>query len=174
MIEINLSPTKKAGSITNVGGIDLSLINVKMLLIAFVILYVPEGFVESYYDEQNQAEVKTQQKLRAELRTVSDKVSSMRSIEKQVDALRGQEDKLARKLDVVKEIINKRQNPFEVLRYITDNVPPNLWLTRLELLEGEMIFIGYATDFNAIGTFLGNLKTLSFLTKIYHIQNLKT
>jgi hypothetical protein len=165
MIEINLSPTKKAASITNVGGIDLSLINVKMLVISILILYVPEGFIESYYEEQTQKEIQSQTKYRNELKIVSEKVKSMRSIEKQVDALRDQEEKLARKLDVVKEIINKRQNPFDVLKYVTENVPPNLWLTKLELDGGEMIFEGYATDFNAIGGFLANLKNSIFFQK---------
>ena len=165
MIEINLSPTKKAGSITNVGGIDLSLINVKMLVVSILILYIPEGFVESYYENMTAKELQAQTVLRTELQKVAGKVNSMRSIEKQVDALKNQEEKLARKLDVVKEIINKRQNPFDVLKYVTDNVPPNLWLTKLELQGGEMIFEGYATDFSAIGTFLGNLKNSIFFMK---------
>jgi len=165
MIEINLSPTKKAASLTNVGGIDLSLINVKMLVIAILILYVPEGFVESYFEEAQQKETAAQTKFRKELQKVSAKVQSMKEIEKQVDALNTQEDKLARKLDVVKQIINKRQNPFDVLRYVTENVPNNLWLTKLELTAGEMIFEGYATDFNAIGTFLANLKNSIFFNK---------
>lgn len=165
MIEINLSPTKKAGSITNVGGIDLSLINVKMMVISMLILYIPEGFVESYYEDMTAKEIQTQTVLRKELQGIASKVEGMRSIEKQVTALKDQEEKLARKLDVVKEIINKRQNPFEVLKYITDNVPPNLWLTKLELEGGELIFEGYATDFSAIGTLLGNLKNSIFFMK---------
>ncbi len=45
MIEINLSPTKKESSLTNIGGIDLSLINVKMLVFALAFLYIPEVFL---------------------------------------------------------------------------------------------------------------------------------
>ena len=39
----------------------------------------------------------------------------MDNVQKQVDALKEQEEKLALKLQTVKEIINKRQNPYEVL-----------------------------------------------------------
>lgn len=165
MIEINLSPSKKAASLTNVGGIDLSLINVKMLIIAFIILYVPENFVESFYVEQVEKENNIQRKLNSEYKKISSKVRSMREIEKQVDALRDQEEKLARKLDVVKEIINKRQNPFELLKYIMENVPDGLWLTKLSLDEGNLIFEGYALNFNAIGDFLTNLKNSIFFNK---------
>lgn len=165
MIKINLSPTKKGASITNVGGIDLSLINLKMLIVSLLILYIPENFVESYYVEEIEKENAIQTKLNSEYRAVSSKVRSMREIEKQVDALGDQEEKLARKLDVVKEIINKRQNPFELLKYITENVPEGLWLTKLELKEGQLLFEGYALNFNAIGDFLTNLKNSIFFNK---------
>ena len=165
MIEINLSPTKKGGSITNIGGIDLSLINIKMLIISLIILYVPENFVENYYVGEIEKETSVQAKLNNDYRSVATKVRSMREIEKQVDALRDQEEKLARKLDVVKEIINKRQNPFELLKYIAENVPEGLWLTKLELEDGELIFEGYALNFNAIGDFLTNLKNSIFFNK---------
>lgn len=173
MIEINLSPTKKTTSLTNVGGIDLSLINVKMIILSMIILYVPENFIESYYTEAIDKENAIQRKLNKDFKKIATKVRSMREIEKQVDALGDQEGKLARKLEVVKTIINKRQNPFELLKYITENVPDGLWLRQLTLENGNLIFQGYAMNFNAIGDFLSNLKNSIFFNKniVYSAAN---
>lgn len=165
MIEVNLSPSKKSGSITNVAGIDLSLINVKMLVISLVALYIPEMVLLNYYDSQTKKEQTVQSKLNEELKIVQEKVQSMNEIEKQVDALKSQEEKLAKKLEVVKEIINKRQNPFKFLKYIAENTPDKLWLTNLELDKGELKMVGYSKDFNDIGDFLANLKNSIFFNK---------
>lgn len=165
MIEINLSPNKKEASITNVGGIDLSLLNVKMLVLALILLYVPEGMLVSHYDDQIKAEQDQQTQLRNEHRKIVAKVRSMDNIKRQVDALMEQEQKLARKLEVVKEVINKRQNPYKVLKYIAENIPDGVWLTSLDLQEKELTMQGYSTNFKNIGQFLENLKNSIFFMK---------
>ena len=138
-----------------------------------IILYVPENFIESYYTEAIDKENAIQRKLNKDFKKIATKVRSMREIEKQVDALGDQEGKLARKLEVVKTIINKRQNPFELLKYITENIPDGLWLRQLTLENGNLIFQGYAMNFNAIGDFLSNLKNSIFFNKniVYSAAN---
>lgn len=165
MIEINLSPAKKDASITNVGGIDLSLINVKMLVLALVLLYVPDIFLQSYYDDEIGVEQKLQAELNAEYRKFRNKVASMENIKKQADALREQEEKLARKLEVVREVINKRQNPYKVFKYLAENIPENVWLVSLELNEKDLVMQGYSKNFKHIGEFLENLKNSIFFSK---------
>lgn len=165
MIEINLSPSKKAGSITNVAGIDLSLLNVKMLLVAFIILYVPDGFLLDYYDSQIVDNNKKQQVLNKELRTVSSKVRGMANIQKQVDALNEQEEKLAQKLNAVKDIINKRSNPFQLLQYITQNIPEDVWVTSVTINESSLLIKGHSKNWKSIGAFLENLKNSIFFSK---------
>lgn len=165
MIEINLSPSKKETSITNIGGIDLSLVNVKMMVIALILFYVPEGIVESFYDDQIKAEQDVQAELNREYRKIKGKVASLNNIKKQVDALKEQEEKLAMKLEVVKKVINKRQNPFKVLKYISDNIPEGMWLTELVLDERALMMRGYSKNFKNIGSFLENLQNSIFFGK---------
>lgn len=165
MIEINLSPTKKEASLTNIAGIDLSLINVKMLVVALLILYIPENFITSYFEGLTAEETKVQTKLRAELRKYKSQVKKMEGIKKQVDALIEQEGKLAKKLSVVKKVINKRQNPYKVLKYIADNIPEGVWLVSLELQDRELTMKGYSKNFKNIGAFLENLKNSIFFQK---------
>ncbi|MEX0798526.1 MAG: PilN domain-containing protein [Bacteriovoracaceae bacterium] len=165
MIEINLSPSRKEASLTNIGGIDLSLINVKMIVLALVILYVPEGFIESYYEEAMAKEQAKQVSLNKEYREIRGKVAAMGNIEKQVDALKDRETKLAKKLEVVKQIINKRQNPFKVFKYLSENIPEGVWLTSLELNDKDITMQGYSKNFKNIGNFLENLKNSIFFQK---------
>lgn len=165
MIEINLSPTKKEASLTNIAGIDLSLINVKMLVVALLILYIPESFIASYFEGVTAEETKVQIQLRTELRKYKSQVKKKETIKKQVDALIEQEEKLAKKLSVVKKVINKRQNPYKVLKYIADNIPEGVWLVSLELQDRELTMKGYSRNFKNIGAFLENLKNSIFFQK---------
>jgi len=165
MIEINLSPTKKAGSITNVGGIDLSHINVKMMLIALIIAFVPEGFLIDYFDRAVQVNRNEYNKLNGEFKKLSTKVRGMSSIQKQVDALNEQESKLAKKLLAVRKIINKRQNPFEIMKYIVQNIPEDVWIISTRLNDNNLIMRGYAKNWKSIGAFLESLKSSIFFAK---------
>lgn len=165
MIEINLSPTKSDFDVANFGGINFSLINVKMLIIALVVLYVPETFLSSHYDGLIKAEQNKQARLNAEYRKIKGRVAELESIEKQVNALKAQEKKLANKLEIVKEIINKRQNPYKVLKYIAENIPEGVWLVDLTMDENQIGLKGYAKNFKNIGQFLENLKNSIFFNK---------
>lgn len=165
MIEINLSPSKQSGSIANVGGIDLSLINVKMVFISLLILYIPEGFVEDYYNSEIAANSSTVQVLNKEFRQVSSKVKGMSNIQKQVDALNEQEQKLSQKLNAVKDIINKRSNPFELLKYLTQNIPEDVWVTYISIRDNNLKIKGHSTNYRSIGAFLANLKNSIFFSK---------
>lgn len=165
MIEINLSPKKKQTALTNVMGVDLSLLNVKMLAVALFVLYVPETLISSHYEDLTSKETSEQTELRREYREVSGKVRSMENIKRQVDALRAQEEKLARRLEAVKQVINKRQNPFGPLKYIAENIPQGLWLVSMELEDRQVSMRGYSKNFKNISRFLENLKDSIFFKK---------
>lgn len=165
MIEINLSPSRQSGSITQVAGIDLSHINVKMMLIAIIIWLFPGGYIEDYYNEKIQINNKISQKLNKENRQLGVKVRSMSNIQKQVDALAAQEKKLAKKLEAVKAIIAKRSNPFKVLDYISTNLPTDVWLTGIELTGKNLVIRGFSKDWKNLGTFLENLKNSIFFSQ---------
>lgn len=165
MIEINLSPTKRSGALNAIGGFDFSLINVKMWIIAVIVLYVPEMLLESHFESSISAEQAVQTSLNKKLREVTSKVAGMANIEKQVQALNEQEAKLAKKLEVVKEIIGRRRNPYPVLKYVAENIPESVWIVSMDLKENELVMKGYSKSFKSIGSFLENLKSSIFFDK---------
>lgn len=164
MIEINLSPKSKKASLNNIGGLDLSLLNVKMLLLAFIVLYIPEGYIADYFDTQIKSVESFQLNLRKKLRELQAEVRSMEIIEKQANALRDQEIILARKLKVAREVIGKRQNPYQVLQYIAENTPENIWFSYLSVQDRTLVIRGYSKDFSSISKFLESLKSSIFFS----------
>ncbi len=165
MIEINLSPSKKAGGVTNIGGVDLSLINVKMMVIALIFMFVPEMVLQDMWESEKSELNIAYMKLNKEYKSYGKKVRSLGNIEKQVEALRDQEQKLAKKLLTVKEIINKRQNPFKVLHYLANNIPEEVWVIELNLDDKDLEIIGYSRSWKSIGGFLENLKNSIFFAR---------
>lgn len=166
MIELNLSPSKKSGGITDIGGIDLSLINVKMMLLALAIWFVPEPILVGMWDDEVKSYKSQFTKLNNEYKKLQRNVRKMQNVQKQVDALKEQEQKLARKLDTVKKIINKRQNPYLILKYVADNIPPEIWLQSIKLVDKDLLIKGYAKDYKNIGTFINALKNSIFFQTV--------
>lgn len=166
MIEINLSLSKKEQGFGKVGGFDFTKINVKGMIIAIIILYVPEIFLLNYYEEKNAELNSKATELKNKQRSLSNKVKSFDNIQKQITALKEQEAKLEQRLTVVKEIISKRQNPFIVFKYIAENTPTDLWIKELSLNEKlELVIRGESLSWKSIGLFLDNLKNGIFFSK---------
>lgn len=166
MIEINLSIENKEQSLTKIGGFDLSKINVKWMLIAILILYIPEMILMGHFESETETINTELTALRTEDRQLKNRVKGLENIEKQINALKEQEARLAEKLAVVKEIINKKQNPFNVLKYIADNTPKDIWITELNITESLDITIkGQSRTWKSIGIFLDNLKNSIFFSK---------
>jgi Tfp pilus assembly protein PilN len=165
MIEINLSTLKKPLDLANVGGFDLSKLNVKMVVIAIFLLYVPDFFVvgnleQSKLDAEQELQTLTEQKNK-----LTKRVNALKEFDKQVQQLKRREQQLTEKLEVVKSILTKKRNPWNILVYIAKNIPPEIWLTSIEFNEEELIFRGLSLDYANQGVFLENLKKSIFFDK---------
>ena len=66
------------------------------------------------------------------------------------------------KITVIKKIIDKRRNPFNVLKYISENTPDDVWLTELELDNEKIKLLGYSTSWKSIADFIENIKSSIF------------
>lgn len=165
MIEVNLLSGKRDKSSSVLGGLDLNLINIKMLIFALLFLYIPEGFIVDYFDNEIKTIQDTNNILRKDFSDLNKKVKALKEIEDQVTVLKEQEDKLNRKLEVVKQIINQRQNPFNVLYYLAQNTPEDLWLTELNLENNNLVVSGFSKNWKSIGKFLENLRNSIFFDK---------
>lgn len=165
MININLSTAKKPVDLSNFGGVDLSKLKVKYVVLAIVLSYVPDFLVYPQWDEKLQQEQAKLEALNSEKSKLAVEVEALKDFDKQIEALNKQEEKLKAKLEVVKAILNKRQNPWEVLVYVAQNIPTELWLTSLQYEGKKLVFKGLSIDYTPQGIFLENIKKSIFFDK---------
>lgn len=165
MIEINLSTLKKPLDLSNVGGMDLSKINVKMVVLSIALSYVPDFFLVSNWEDAVVEEEQKIEALRAEQKKIEHEVEALGVFDKQIDALKRQEEKLKEKLSVVQGILNKKQNPWSIMVYIARNIPPEVWLSEMSVQGGKITLKGASLDYIPQGVFLENLKKSVFFDK---------
>lgn len=162
MIEINLTPGEKQKDFTKIAGMNLSLINVKLLVPFFLLVYLVEPVIDAFYvDEIASIEAKTIAG-KKKLREMTAELRGYDVVKKQVKELNIQEKNLATKIKIVKEIVEKRQNPFKVLKYIADNTPKDVWIVELEIDDRDLKLVGYSKSWKSIGFFIDNLRNSIF------------
>ncbi len=162
MIEINLSPSQKNIDITKVGGIDLSLINIKYLIPFFLAVYLVEPAIDMVYEEETvkaEAQIIVSRKKNNQLRT---ELRSYDEVKRQVKELNAKEIQLKEKISVVKSIVDKRQNPFLLLKNLAENTPEDIWLLELEIDDRSFRMVGYSKSWKSIGLFIENIKSLVY------------
>jgi Tfp pilus assembly protein PilN len=165
MIRTNLYVGKKPFNIADVGGFDLSSINIKMLVIVILVSYVPEFLIYDGFKNDLITKTKQNKKLNLQQKDLVKQTRELKNIELQIEALTEQEARLASKLKVVKQIIKIRNNPMNILLYIAKNIPGEIWLTKIEMKDKQMIIDGQSTSYKSIGVFIENLRNSVFFNK---------
>ena len=164
MIEINLIPGERAGGESKVLGINFSLINVKMVLFAVIFLYAIEPVISMLYEDE--IKLKEEQRVVSlkKTRALLTELAGYDDVKKQVEKLENQQKILKEKITVVRKIVDKRQNPFAVLKYIADNTPESVWLVSFKLSGRSLTLKGYSQSWKSIGKFIENLKDSIFFS----------
>lgn len=165
MIKVNLSTLKKPMDLANVGGMDLSKLNVKMVVIAIILLYVPDFFVVDGLRESKETRERELDELMQRKSSLEKEVSELKNFDKQIEQLKRREEELASKLEVVKSIITTKKNPWNIMVYVAKNIPPEIWLTEIKYEGDKLSFKGLSTDYLNQGVFLENLKKSIFFDK---------
>jgi hypothetical protein len=162
MIEINLSTQGKNKDLTKIGGINLSLLNIKYIVIGLIMIYTIEPVIDIFYgaDIKNM-EIQTKE-IKKKQRKLSVELRKYDSVKQQVKDLDEQQTKLKAKINIVKKIVDIRKNPFNVLKYIAENTPSNVWLKEIEISDNKLKLVGYSVSWKSIGDFINNLKTSIF------------
>ena len=163
MIKINLTAAQKQVDISNLAGFDFTKLKIKAVIIACVIIYLPDVMLlpmwEEEYNNRNQ-ELAT---LQGQSSSLKRKVSQSGVLEKQIRELKAQEENLGKKLTAVKQAISQKRNPANLLLYISKNMPEDLWIKELNI-EGETMLVkGEALSYTSVGNFVNNLRSSVFI-----------
>lgn len=162
MIKINLSTSKRRDGMS-FGGFDFTKIKVKAVLLAIVLIYIPDFVLvpmwESELEEKNQSLSTTE----TQLNSLKRKITQSQNFEKQIADLKAQEENLGQKLEAVKQAISEKKNPAPLLLYIAKNIPTDLWINELVLVNEEMTIKGEALYYTSIGNFVNNMRSSIFI-----------
>jgi len=175
LIETNLLAQKKSFQSATVMGIDLAKINVKMLVLALIILYVPESFLADYFTEQK-AEVQAQiDSLTLEIKKISDELEGTDNLRGKLDAFNRKVQELQKKSEQVDKIVKERTNPSKLLDQIAKNTPEDLWLNELKISENkEILILGSSETYKSIGDFMALSNDSPFFGRSLTLSDSKT
>ena len=163
MIKINLSAAQKQVDISNLGGFDFTKLKIKAVLLACVLIYLPDIFLVSVWDDEFNSKNQELTELQSKSISLKRKVSQSATLEKQIRELKAQEENLGKKLTAVKQAISQKRNPANLLLYVSKNMPDDLWIKEL-VIDGETMLIkGDALSYNSVGNFVNNLRSSIFI-----------
>lgn len=155
MIELNLLERKQPLRLPNVLGIDLNILNFKMIFFALFLYYVPDIFVSIHFEDELKLEQETLNKLTAENSKTTQEIAKNSNIKIQVDAYNRQVEKLKARSLQVDEILKIRSNPKKILEKIARSIPEDLWFDHLKINDNKDIVItGGSYSPRSIGEFI--------------------
>ena len=163
MIKINLSAAQKQVDISNLGGFDFTKLKIKAVILACVLIYLPDIFLVSVWEDEFNNKNQELATLQSKSMSLKRKVSQSSTLEKQIRELKAQEENLGKKLTAVKQAISQKRNPANLLLYVSKNMPDDLWIKEL-VIDGETMLIkGDALSYNSVGNFVNNLRSSIFI-----------
>ncbi|GAB4017132.1 MAG: hypothetical protein Fur0010_17510 [Bdellovibrio sp.] len=175
MIETNLLGQKRTFKTPTVLGVDLSKINFKMLALAMVIYYVPEGYLISYFEEQMQEVQRQIEELNTQIAKLDKELEGTGNLREKLEAFNRQVLKLQERSEQVDRIVKERTNPAKLLEQLAKNTPEDLWMDELVITgEKEIIIKGGAESYKSIGDFLTHANDSPFFGKTLTLADSKT
>jgi Tfp pilus assembly protein PilN len=163
MIKINLSRSTKQLDLSNVGGLDFSLVKIKALLIVIVLVYIPDFVILPLWQSEIETLNQDLSAKQTELGSLKRKLGQAKNFEKQIEELKAQEESLGKKLLAVKQAISFKKNPAALILYLAKNTPPELWIKDLTIQNDVLEVVGEANDYASIGKFIDSMKSSVFI-----------
>ncbi len=155
MIELNLLEKKQPLKLPVVLGVDLNVLNFKMLIIAAILFYVPEIYLKSYLEEQIAGETTNLQQMTEESLKITSEISKDSNVKTQLEAYNAQVEKLKSRSSQVDEILKIKTNPKKILEKIARSIPEDLWFDKLSInYDKELLISGGAFSARDIGDFI--------------------
>lgn len=163
MIEVNLIAKKKTSRLPTLMGVDLNLINLKALGIAFVAGYAIKIFLEYSWENDYKTTVAAAEAVKQEIKEFDEKTKDTKDLKKVLDTYTKQMVKLKEREKVVEEVLKKRSNPRALFERLARNTPSDLWFTTLTILPDAMLEIkGRSLSYKSIGDFSVMVKDSRF------------
>ena len=164
MIKINLIEQKKPFKMPVVLGVDLSTINIRLIVAAVIVSYLPGIFLYPDWEEKkilNENKIKS---LNIRLRKIKRKIRKNSKAKLELEAFNLQVEKLKQRRNYVTQIVNLRSNPKKLL-----------WFEYLKISSDKKIIIsGSAFSYKDIGDFIISANDSQFFGKTLSLTDSET
>ncbi len=173
MIKINLKSQGQSSS-SFVGNFDISMINLPMLLGALLFTGTVPMFVDSYLQglradiQVNIDEINVQKK------KFDKELESLADIEKRILTMEKEEVAIKSRVQVLQNLLKEKSNPMKLMHYMSEHIPSNVWITKIEIKQRSFLLEGSALDFDSIGKFVESLNQSVFFNKTAKMEDYKT
>ena len=155
MIELNLLEKKQPLRLPSILGLDLNVLNFKMIGVALFLYYVPEIFIHSHFEDKIKEEEETLSKITSDSDKITKEIGKNTNVKAQLEAYNKQVEKLKARSAQVDEILKIRTNPKKVLEKIARSIPEDLWFDQLKINENkDVVIIGGSYSPRSIGEFI--------------------
>ena len=151
MIRINLLPFRAARKKENVRR------QVSIFLLSLLLVLILMGWIHFYLQGRQKTMVENVTEVKKELALYQEKNEEIKTI-------RAKLMDLERRQKVIVDLQAQRFEPVHILDSLTTKiVPERMWLTNLNLQQGQLALVGLAVDNHTVAAFLDNLATITTL-----------
>ncbi|EQC43343.1 PilN domain-containing protein [Bacteriovorax sp. Seq25_V] len=172
MIEINLLEKKKPFKLPVVLGVDLNEVNIKPIVIAYILTIIVDAYVRPAIGE-DVTDLKMQlESLNAETKKIKTFLNKNKSLADMLTEFGKQIEKLKDREKQVKTIIDMRTNPKNIVSAITKIIPEDMWFDSFEInSKNEVKIEGGAISYRSVGEFITKANELEFFGGSILIRN---
>jgi len=175
MIKINLNynETSKKGSLGSKisENVDVRSLNLPLWVACVAIGFGPSFFLESQWSEEVEAKKSEVAEVFIKNKTLKRGSKGIQAEEKKLEEFKAAEAEFIKKTQVVKEVLEKKNNPMRIMKYISENIPKEVWIKNISLRNKKVKINGYALSFSKLNQFIKQLDTSVFLNKKVKLVN---
>ena len=175
MIKINLIEQKKPLKIPVVMGIDVTKVNYKFLIFAFIIYKLPPNFVFPRFESMQKNLESSISEIRAKNRKLIKKLGDNKDLQKQIGETEKKIQELKIKTKQIENILKVKTNPMPALERVAKDIPSDLWLVSLSLSDSSNFSMtGFSYSFRSISNFISLANDSKFFNRSLGVSDSKT
>lgn len=155
MIELNLLEKKEPIKLPVVMGIDLNELNLIMLVVAMIVWYVPQMFLEGYIQDEVTTISQDLEAINNKNVKLTEEIGENAKIKDILKAYQSQVERLKARSAQVDEILKIRTNPKKILEKVARSIPDDVWFNDLKIsAENEVFISGGSYNSRSLGEFI--------------------
>ena len=156
-------------------GVDLSIVNLRLIVAAIIVSYMPEVFLYPDWEEKKSIKENKIKTLNVKLRKIKRKIRKNSKAKLELEAFNLQVEKLKQRRSYVTQIVNLRSNPKKLLERLARDTPTDLWFEQLIIDREKKITIsGSAFSYKDIGDFIISANESQFFGKTLSLIDSET